>query len=327
MFKKSIVFLLTAMLILTISLTGCSQKTNTQTVDQPKKIDYPTKPIKFIVPWAPGGSSDATARTLAGIAEKYLGQPMIIVNRAGANGAVATAEAKSWNADGYQILFNAVGPMTSVPYLQDVPYTIDDFKGVIGLSYEPILLAVNSNSPYKTFDDMKKAGVAIKYGSSGTGSLTQIAEAALFDKAGIKASSVPFAGAGPAVTALLGGHIDCTTGHPGEFEQHIKSGALRYIGVFSPERYDLTANVPTFKEQGQDLDFSVWKYVLVPKGTDPQIVQILHDAFEKMMKDPQFIKYAETAKLKMDPISGDQVITKLKAEAITIGETIKKLDL
>jgi len=246
-------------------------------------VKYPIKPIKFICPWAAGGSSDTTLRAFASIAKDYFGQPLVVVNRAGAGGTIATTEVKGAKPDGYTIMLDAVGVFTTQPKTREVSYSLDDFQTVIGLSYEPIVLAVHSNSGYKSLDDLKSAKKNIKYGSSGTGSLPHLAQAAFFKKAGIEATNIPYKGGAPAITALLGRHVDTVAAHPGELLPYVRSGDLLMLGVFSPERYNLIPDVPTFKEQGYDLDFSVWKFILTPKGVDPEIVKILHDKFYAMM--------------------------------------------
>ncbi|MBA7587544.1 hypothetical protein ES708_29574 [subsurface metagenome] len=290
-------------------------------------VKYPIKPIKIIGPWAAGGSSDTLLRIFASIAEDYFGQPLVVVNRTGAGGTIATTEVKGAKPDGYTIMLNAVGVFTTQPKMRDVSYSLDDFETVIGLSYEPIVLTVHSNSNYKSLDDLKNAKKNIKYGSSGTGSLPHLSQAAFFGKAGIESTHIPYKGGAPAITALLGRHIDIIAAHPGELLPYVRSGDLLMLNIFSPERYYLIPDVPTFKEQGYDLDFSVWKFILTPKGVDPEIVKILHDKFYAMMQDSRFIEFAKKIDIKMNPISGKEVREKLTKQIKTTGETIDVLGL
>ncbi|MGD9156124.1 MAG: tripartite tricarboxylate transporter substrate binding protein, partial [Bacillota bacterium] len=257
-----------------------------------------------------------------------LGQPLVVVNRNGAGGTIATSETKVARADGYTLLLDAVGVFTTQPKMRDVSYKLDDFKAIIGLSYEPIVLAVNPNSKFKSFEDLEKAQKAIKYGGNAVGSLPHIGGMDLFAKAKIKADHVPFSGGNTGgLVALLGEHVDVAPAHPSEIIPHIKNGSLKAIGILSPERYYMLKDVPTFKEQGYDVDYSVWKFILVPKGVDPRIVKYLNDKFGEMMKDPKFVKFSKNNNLDMNPISGEKVMKKLKKEIIVTGKMMEKLGL
>lgn len=278
--------------------------------------DFPTKPVTIIVPYAAGGSSDLMTRALASVAPKYLGQSVVVVNRPGANGTIGAAEVARARPDGYTVLQIASGAFTTVPLTRPVQYSIDSFRGVIGLSYEPIILTVNAKSPWKTtqdlVDDAKKTGKVIKYGISGAGGITHLAPAALFDAAGVKAEAVPFEGGGPAITALVGGHVDAATSHPTECMPQVEAGNLRALGIFSPERFAGAPDIPTFKEQGFDLpEFSVWKMLLVPAKTPDDAVEKLHTAFKQSLGDSEFIEAMDRMKLTIQYRAPDEVIQRL----------------
>jgi len=291
------------------------------------KVNYPQKPIKIIIPWAAGGSTDMIGRALSAVAEKYLGQPLVVVNRAGAAGTIAVTEVKGAKPDGYTVLLAAIGLFTTQPKMRHVEYALDDFEPVIGVSYEPIILVTNPESGYKSLDDLKNSGKTIKYSSSGTGGLNHLAQAALYKKMGIKADHVPCKGDAPAIMALLGNHVDSTVAHPANLLPYLKSGKLLFLGVFSPERCNLMKDVPTLKEQGYDLDFSVSKFILVPKGVDTSIIKILHDKFFDIMKDPEFTKFTKNTHLEITPISGEKLLEKLRREIINTGRIIDDLGL
>jgi len=131
----------------------------------------------------------------------------------------------------------------------------------------------------------------------------------------------------PAIIALLGQHVNVVAAHPGELIPYIKSGELLLLNIFSSERFDLIPDVPTFKEQGYDLDFSVWEFILVPKGVDPEIVKILHDKFYALMQDPEFTEFTKNNNLKMNPISGEEVRENLINQIKATGEIIDVLGL
>lgn len=208
------------------------------------------------------------ARVFAVLAGKYLGQPLVIVNRVGAGGTIATTEVKAAKHDGYTIMLNAVGVFTCQPKMRKVSYGLDDFETVIGLSYEPIVLTTNANPNYKSLDYLKNSKEIIKYDSSGTGDLPHLSQAAFFRKAGIETTHTPY-DAGEHLqlySDMLGQKVGVVAVHPGELIPYVKSGELLLLNIFSSERFDLIPDVPTFKEQGCGLDFSVWKFILVPKA-------------------------------------------------------------
>lgn len=336
--NKSLTILFILIISVALILSGCSSGKQPSgngeaTVSETTESKFPEKPIEFIVPWSPGGSSDTMARALSEVAKDHLGQPLVVVNRDGAGGTIATTEFTKAKPDGYTVLMNAVGVFTTQPFMRDVKYSIDDFKGVIGLSYEPIFLAVNSDSPWESIEDLvedfKKSDKAVKYAHSGNGALTHLAQAALYSQAGIKSESVPFDSNNTALTNLLGKHVDVAVGHNTEVLPHVQEGKIRLLGVFSSERDERPGfnNIPTFKEQGYDIDMSVWKFILVPKDTPQEIIDKLYEGFYNMIQDPRYVRFCETAKLAMNPIKGEEVIQRLKEEREFTYYVLKDLGL
>ena len=297
------------------------------------ELKFPTKPLKVLLPWAAGGSSDVMLRAMSELSPKYFGQPMVIINRDGAGGTIGTAEFVKTDPDGYNILMLAIGVFTTQPFMRDVQYKLDDFEGIIGLFYEPIILAVHKDSPYNSIEDLvadaKKTGKTFKYGSSGTGSLPHLSQAAFFSMAGIKADVVAFDGGGPTITAILGKHVDAGAAHPTEILPFVQDGQLKMLGIFSSERDPRPAlkDVPTFKEKGFDINMAVWKFLLVPKGTPQAIKDRLYEGFLKIVKDEKFAKFAETAGLIMNPYTGDEVMKRVREETEFTHGVLKQLGL
>lgn len=338
MSKRNSTILLILIMSVALILSGCNSNEqpsdNGETINsEANKSNFPEKPIKFIVPWSPGGSSDAMSRALSEVAKDHLGQPLVVVNRDGAGGTIATTEFTEAKPDGYTVLMDAVGVFTTQPFMRDVKYSIDDFKGVIGLSYEPIFLAVNSDNPWESIEDLvenfKKSGKAVKYGHSGNGGLPHLSQAALYSQAGIKSESVPFDSNSTALTNLLGKHVDVAVGHPTEMLPHLQEGKIRLLGVFLSERDERSEfnDIPTFKEQGYDIDMSVWKFILVPKDTPQEVIDKLYEGFHNMIEDPKYVKFCETAKLAMNPIEGEEIIERLKEEREFTYNVLKDLGL
>lgn len=333
--------LLALCLVLSLALIGCgTDSTNgtsgsnsegdTESESGEKAIDFPTEPIVVTLPWAPGGSSDLTMRAIADILGPKLDQPVQVVNREGANGTIGLAEAVNARTDGHDVVFGASGAFTAQPHMRDIQYEADDFKGIVGLTYEPILLAVNADSDWETLDDLiaeKDTGRVIKFGHSGAGGFPHVTQAAFFGQAGIEAESVPFEGAGPAVAALLGGHIDTVAAHPAELIPHAESGEFRILGIFSSERFDDLPDVPTFQEKGFDLNMSVWKFLLVPKGTPDEIVAELRSIFTDAINDPQYKEFLENNSLSPMDIDPDEIIPRLNEERESTGAVLSELDI
>lgn len=328
--KKKSGFVMLFLCIL-LTLAACNSSANKEvTGGGGDSTDFPKKPITFIVPWAAGGGSDLLARSLAESARDTLGT-VVIQNREGANGTIATTElANKGGDDGYTIILGASGLFTAQPYLRDVNYSLEDFKGVLGLTYDPIVLAVNADSPWETLDDLlseSKSGKSIKYGHSGAGSFPHLAQANLYKEANIDAKDVPYEGANPALMALLGGHIDTIAGHPSELISQHEEGKIRILGVFSPERYHLIDDVPTMKEKGFDIDMSVWKYILVHKDTPDEIVAILEEKLMEATDVESFTKFMEMNNQESLFIPGDEVIEKLAKEAKENEAMIKEMNI
>lgn len=310
--------------------TGSNPSNGGKSAGQNGDLNYPKKPITFVVPWAAGGGSDIMSRALADIVSKDIGQPIIISNRDGANGTIATAEVAKSKADGYTIVLEASGVLTAQPTLRKVAYSIDDFKAIVGITYEPIILAVKADSPWKTLDDLlkeKDSGKILKYGHSGSGSFPHLAQAEFFKQAGIEASDVPFKGSNPATTALVGGHVDTIAGHPFDLIPQVEAGTIRMLGIFSPERFEELPDVPTMKEQGFDIDMSVWKMIMVPSDTPDEIVAFLEQKFTDAIRSEQFQSFLKSNNLAMQLLTGEEVMAKIKSEFETNKEIIERLGI
>ncbi|OCN01883.1 hypothetical protein A7X67_03075 [Clostridium sp. W14A] len=338
--KKLLSLLLCAGLLLTTA--ACSNSTSSSsassessaqagssagTAPGQKPANFPKKPITFIVPWAAGGTSDGQVRAIASLGQKYFGVSCSVVNRDGAGGTIATTEFANTKADGYMVCLEACGVFTTQPFIKNnIKYSMDDFKPIIGTTIEPIVMVASKVSGIKSLDDLKKRSGTVSYGFSGAGSLPQLSQQKFFEMSGIKSSPVPFGGSAPTITALLGSHVDVAAAHPGEIAQYVKSGDMIPLGIFSPERdsRESLKNIPTFKEQGYDIDMSVWKFLMVPKDTPDDIANYLTDTLTKIEKDPEFTKYCENNTLAISGYQPDEIVKKIKDEAAVNKELLKK---
>ncbi|HXZ37030.1 MAG TPA: tripartite tricarboxylate transporter substrate binding protein [Thermodesulfobacteriota bacterium] len=254
---------------------------------------YPVKPINFLIGFPAGGTTDVCARPLVNAASKILGQPIVVVNKPGGASAVAVATLKNEKPDGYTIGILGSGAVLS-QHMRKVPYdTAKDFTPIMQYAVYLYGLVVQSESPWKTFNEFieyaRNNPGKIRYSTAGPGSPQHLVMERLALKEKIKWTHIPFPGGGPAVTALLGGHVEATS-QTTEWKAHVESGRLRLLAVYGEKRMIDFPNVPTLLELGYDISAASLISIAGPKGISPQIVEILHGAFKKAMEDPDFVK-------------------------------------
>ncbi|OYD83222.1 Bug family tripartite tricarboxylate transporter substrate binding protein [Azospirillum brasilense] len=278
--------------------------------------EYPFKPIELTVPYAAGGGTDLVARAYADAAKKHLPQSMGVVNKTGGAGAVGLTEIMAARPDGYRIGMGTV-ELTMLPHMGIARFTADDFTPIARLNAEPSAITVNVDSPFKTFEDFLANAKAnpgkVRIGNSGTGAIWHLAAAALQEKTGANFSHIPYDGANPAVTALLGNHIEAVSVSPAEVVNHVAAGKLRILAVLGDERSPAFPEVPTVKEKGIDLAVYTWRGIVVPKKTPQAVVDTLRAASKATANEPSF---KETL-TKMN-------LTLAYADGPEFGEVIKK---
>ncbi|MCR5867283.1 tripartite tricarboxylate transporter substrate binding protein [Aquincola sp. J276] len=243
--------------------------------------DYPQRPIELVVPYAAGGGTDAVARAFAEALKKHLPQSVLVVNKAGAGGAIGFTEVMSSRPDGYKIGVGTV-EITMLPHLGVARFSADDFTPIAQLNAEPSAVTVQSGAPWRTLEDFLAHARAkpgeVRIGNSGTGAIWHLAAEQMGRKTGTRFMHVPYAGANPAINDLLGGHIEAVTVSPSEVAQHVAGGKLRLLGVMADQRAARFADVPTLKERGVDVSISTWRGIVVPRRTPPQVVEVLRNA-------------------------------------------------
>ena len=252
--------------------------------------DYPTRPVTLIVPWAAGGTTDVALRALATATEKYLGQSIVVENRAGANGTLGPANmAATAKPDGYTI---SQLPITVFrqPFMTKTSFDpTRDFTYIIGLTGYTFGVVVRSDAPWKTFPELLAAAKAnpstITYGTAGAGTSPHITMEQIAKQQGIKLVHVPFKGVAESVTALLGNHIHAIADSTGWAPQ-VNEGKFRLLVSWGATRTKNWPNVPTLKEVGIEMVINSPYGLGGPKGMAPEIVKVLHDAFKKGLDEP-----------------------------------------
>lgn len=259
---------------------------------------FPTKPVTFIVPWPAGGSSDLVMRALAEATSKHLGQPLVVENRPGASGTLGPAQmAATAKPDGYTI---AQMPITvfRLPYMTKTTFDpTKDFTWIAGLTGYTFGIVVRKDAPWKTFQELVEFAKAnpgkVKYGTPGAGTSLHIGmEQIAKQSGGLKWTHVPFKGAAETNAALLGGHVDAVADSTG-WAALVNSGEFRLLVTWGANRTKNWPNVPVLKDVGIALVANSPYGVAGPKGMDTAVVKVLHDAFEKGLKEPSYITALE----------------------------------
>jgi tripartite-type tricarboxylate transporter receptor subunit TctC len=253
---------------------------------------FPTRPITLIVPSVAGGGTDVAVRALATATEKHLGQPIIIENRPGASGTLAPANmAANAKPDGYTLAQLQI-TMFRMPFIQKTTYDpTKDFTYIINVGSYTFGTVVRADAPWKTFNELLDYAKAnpgkLNYGTPGAGTSLHITMEQIAKARGIKWTQVPFKGGAETMNALLGGHIDLLADTPG-WAGLVNTGQFRLLATWGAQRTKNWPDVPTLKEMGIDMVSNSPFGIGGPKGMDPAVVKVLHDAFKKGMEEQSY---------------------------------------
>ena len=254
---------------------------------------WPDKTITLVVPFPAGGATDALARTLTPKLQEKLKQNVIVDNKAGATGTIGAGFVKRAPADGYTLLVTSLGPLVIAPYLlAKVPYEASkDFDYLTVAVQAPNVLVVPASSPYKTMAELIAAEKAnpgkLTFASAGTGTSDHLSAELFWLQSGTSGLHVPYKGAAPAITDLLGGQVDAAFQNINNVLPHITAGKLRVLAIAAPKRSPLLPNVPTLTESGvKDADATSWQGVVAPKGLPPAVKAQIHAALMDALADP-----------------------------------------
>lgn len=279
------------------------------------KEDWPAKPVDFVNPWGAGGAADIQARKLAEIISRDLGQPLIVRNVTGAGGAIGYNEVQRAKPDGYTMIWYG-GAINTLAARKQIKYDYHAFEHIAGVGFETIMIAVNKTAPWKDFREfvshIKQNPGKVTVGNSGMGSVTHLVPLLIASKIGAPIVHVPF-GTGLAVAALMGGKIDASSQNPAEILSQIRAGEVRVLAVSSEKRIDLWPNVPTMKESGVDVVYSLWRGFAAPKGTPKAVVDKMSAHVKKAVESKEWIEF--TASVGTTPQYFDpEALTRLAAD-------------
>lgn len=288
--------------------------------------DYPSKEVRWVIPWNAGGSNDIMARYLQPILEEQ-GVSVVIENLPGGTGAVGMGDVATSRADGYTI-GNGTSSTLSIIAQGKAPLSNDDFTNVIRVSVDPLILVVSGDSEIDTLDGflshMKDNPGDVTIGTPGTNNLNHIFAAMTARGAGVDYRHVPFPGGSRVVAELMGNQIQAGVLKPSETMEQIRAGELKPLGAFSPDRLEILPDVPTFEEVGVDVfpygPVVQMAYIQAPAGLDPEIENALADAFEAALTSDTFRDFAAKNGFVIDPLRGDELDAEVEGVAGAIAE-------
>lgn len=255
---------------------------------------FPSKPVELTVLFGAGSGADLLARKVAELAGKELGQPVVVVNRTGAGGAVGYNYVKGQSPDGYSIVWNSNSVNTAY-HAGNMKFDYTAFAGVAQLTTEPVSLAVKVDAPWKDVKEFLAYARAnpgkLRVGNSGRGSFTHLVAVALDNRTGAKMTHVPF-GRELAITTVLGDKIEASVQLPAEIIAQVTGKQVRILAITGEKRLATLPDVPTFKESGLDLTLSLWRGIAAPKGTPEPVIARLERAFTAAAQSAEFRDFA-----------------------------------
>ena len=298
--------------------------------------DYPTKPITLINPFSPGGSHDMLGRAFASVAQKYLGQPVVVVNKPGASGQIGGLAGAQAAPDGYTLTEHSASMTGALEWEiaegRKSSYTRHDFVSIIALNMSPPLVIVPYNSSWNTLVDLTNDCRAkpgqYAFSSGGLYAMSHIPAELLTKAVGITCRHVPYNGGGPAITAVVGGHVDFATQFPSSSLSLVKGNKLKVLAVQGDRRLKSIPDVPTVKELGIAAEYYAWVGVCAPAKTPKPIVEKLREVAMKVVQDKAYIDMIENLGDEVRYMTGEDLTKYWDAEsekvAILFKDLIKK---
>jgi tripartite-type tricarboxylate transporter receptor subunit TctC len=254
--------------------------------------DFPTKPVTLLIPVGAGGSHDLTARAMVSVIPQFLGQPMVIQLRPGGGGAIGSQQVASAKPDGYTVLFGGPGWSSALPAIEGRSVGPNGLVAVARVNYSPVVFIARPDAPFKTLKEMVEWAKAnpgkLVHGNTGPWGAGDLPMKQMMKEYNFQAQIVPHDGGGPALLAILGGHIQTTIALTAQSMPHIKAGKLKVLAVLDTKRHPDLRDVPTSVEQGINVTYTIWRAVLAPKGTPRPVIDKLADAIKKTTEDKSF---------------------------------------
>ena len=285
------------------------------------QADYPEQPVTIVVPYAPGGATDSSARIMAHSLSELTGKPFIVENVPGAGTTIGFNKVAKAKPDGYTLLFGGLSANVLAPHIyQKIASSSPDAFEPIGMvATQPLILVVNENSAYQSLQDLlneaTKRPEALNFGSPGQGSAPHLISELFLVESGVQATHIPFKGAAPALVALLAGHLDFFLDTPTAPMPHVEGGKLRALGMTSLTAPDRLQQIPTLNEQGiEGFEAATWFALFAPKGTDEEKLETLNQWVNEAMASPAVQEQMVAAYLYAVPSTREELKNYVEAE-------------
>ena len=294
---------------------------------------YPTRPISMVVAFPPGGVADNTARPVAAALERILKQPVTVLNKAGAAGAVGYQATATSKPDGYTLLMALVSvsvlPEVDKLFARPQNYTREQLTGIARINADPSMLVVRADAPWKTLKDLvedaRKRSGEIVFTSSGLYGAAHIPMEMFIKAAGIKMRHLPTTGGGPMMNAMLGGHAQLVMTPVSLAVAHVKAGKLRLLAHSGTAPVAAYPEVPSFKSQGYDVEYTAWAGLVAPRDTPPHIIKILRDATRQAVKEPEVIASHARLETPIAYMDADEFNAWWAKDAAKLAEVVKQI--
>jgi len=260
-----------------------------------QNVQYPVKPVRVIIPVAPGGNVDSVMRMISGKFSEGLGQSVILENKPGASTNIGNEYVAKSSPDGYTLLANTIPLVANISLYSKLGYDPEkDFIPISMMASSPSMIAVNANVPVKNMKELidyaKKNPGIIKYSTSGAGGITHLAVELLAFQTGTKFAHIPYKGGGPALTALMSGEVDLSVLSVLSAAGQMTSNRIKVLAVTSPKRLPMYPDIPSVNEFVPGYEFNSWVGVFAPKGTPSSVIQILNEQISKALRSPEIME-------------------------------------
>jgi len=333
--KKFVIVMLSLLLIVLAGCSETSQEAEAEASNDKKetKVEYPTKPIEILVPFAAGCSTDIGARIIEKYLPKYLPDAqLVVVNKPGGSGSIAISDLFNSKPDGYTLAMSTHRAISMQPLYGNVKYEHDSFQGIAKVFGNQQIMIVKADAPWQTFEewlDYVKANPGeFSYGvAGGIGSGAHLPIAELEAQAGFEAKPVPFEGTPPAITAVLGGHVHGAMVQPSDAKALIESGEVRALFNVASVPVPYFPDIPLLKDKGYDITYDSNTSLFAPKGVPEEIVTMLVEALKKTMEDPEVLAEFEKVSLQAQYAGPEKVQEEVNEENTRFAKILKSLDL
>lgn len=289
--------------------------------------EYPDRPVTLVVPFGAGGNTDAVARAFQADFSKALEAEIVVKNTAGAAGTIGTAEVAAADADGYTLGVIPIGPLTTQPHLRDLPYGIDSWEFVCNITQNPVLFLVAKDFPFNSIPDVKAELEAnpgkYVYGSAGPGTLPHLAMAASMSGMGVDAKHLPDSGTADGMRSMAAGTIQFFADPPLVLSRY----DVKALASFTDERLAAMPDLPTMKEEGYPLNFSIWVGIVAPKGTPEEVIARLSDACGAATSGPSFTEVTTATSTNVQYMNSSDFGDFVRSEFEKNGQVLKDAGL